>query len=355
MSRFAWQKLPKPFLCLAPLASISDSPFRQICKQFGVDVVFTEMISAEGIAHSSKNTLDLMRFTQKERPLILQLFGKDPQAFAWSGQFIEKLPPRSKPDGIDLNCGCPSRRVKTHGSGITLMTNPKLVNRIIEALAENTHLPLSIKIRAGIEKEKIWASGFIQKISWEKLAAITVHGRYLEEGFSGPIDYQEIKKVKEIVDDKIVIANGGICDRETAQIMLEKTGADGLMIGQGALGNPWVFREIKKGLGKLTPPRPLRLARPAAPSTQSKAGGKHGGRANLPLKRRRNNSLPLPEGVALAQAKLMVKYKGEERGIVEMRKHLLWYFRGFPGARNLRKKLVKVEKLSELQYIIKGY
>ncbi|MDP2918307.1 MAG: tRNA-dihydrouridine synthase family protein, partial [bacterium] len=253
MSRFSWQKLPRPFFALAPLAGISDSPFRQICKEQGADLVFTELISAEALSRCQKKTLDLIAFSQKERPIILQLFGKNPESFAAAARVIENLPAKQKPDGLDLNCGCPARKVKGHGSGIALMRDPDLVNKIIENITKNTALPLSIKIRAGIKKEKIQASEFVSGINWRKLAAITVHGRYFEQGFSGEIDFAEIKKIKKIVGSKIVIANGGIKDYKSGKIMLEKTKSDGLMIGQGSFGKPWVFGEIKQKLVK-TPP-----------------------------------------------------------------------------------------------------
>jgi len=244
MSSFSWQKLPKPFFALAPLAGISDSPFRQICKEYGADLVFTELISAEALSRCQKKTLDLIAFSQKERPIILQLFGKNPESFAAAARVVENLPAKKKPDGLDLNCGCPARKVKNHGSGISLMRDPDLVNQIIHAITINTKLPLSIKIRAGIKKEKIQASEFIQKIHIQNLAAITVHGRYFEQGFSGEIDFSEIKKVKKIVGDKIVIGNGNIKDYESAKIMLERTNSDGLMIGQGSFGKPWIFWEL---------------------------------------------------------------------------------------------------------------
>lgn len=333
MSNFHWQKLPKPFICLAPLAGISDSPFRQICKEFGADVVFTEMISAEGISREQPKTLELTYFSQKERPIILQLFGKNPKSFGRAAQAIQNLSPRKKPDGVDLNLGCPSRRVKTHGSGIALMRDPGLVNKIVAAITANTDLPLSIKIRAGIEKEGIKAASFVLKINWQKLAAITIHGRYLEQGFSGPIDYTEIKKIKRIVGDKTVIGNGGIKDSKSAKIMFKKTDVDGVMIGKGALGRPWVFEKIKKALKRKSPPRKNTL--PLGKECRKEE-------VFAPL-------LPNTIKIALKHARLMIKLKGEEKGIREMRKHLLWYFHNFEGAKGTRKKLTKIETFNDLE------
>ena len=340
MPNFYWQKLPKPFICLAPLAGISDSPFRQICKEFGADVVFTEMISAEGLSREQNKTLELTYFSQKERPIILQLFGKNSESFGRAAQVIQNLPHGKKPDGIDLNLGCPARKVKTHGSGIALMRDPDLVNKIIAAITANTDLPLSIKIRAGIIKEGIKAASFISKINWRKLAAITVHGRYLEQGFSGPIDYAEIKKIKMIVGDKTVIGNGGIKNLRSAQIMFKKTDVDGVMIGKGALGRPWVFEKIKRNFKRKTPQC----------LTEVK-----GGRNTLPLDEDGEKegvfafSLPNTIKTALKHARLMIKLKGEEKGIREMRKHLLWYFHNFEGAKGTRKKLTKIETFRDLE------
>ncbi len=316
MTSFQWKNLSKPFFCLAPLAGISDSAFRQICKECGADIVLTEMVSAEGLSRKQPKTLDLIRFSPKERPIILQLFGKNPESFGRAAEVIENLLPQEKPDGIDLNLGCPSRKVKSHGSGITLMRDPDLVNKIIAAINTNTDLPLSIKIRAGIKKEKITASKFISQINWRKLTAISVHGRYLEQGFSGAVDYLEIKKIKEIVGNKIVIGNGGIKDLKSAKIMLEKTKVDGLMIGQGALGRPWIFEEIKKASAEVFPPPLLNIIK-----------------------------------IALKHTHLIIKLKGEEKGMREMRKHLLWYFRGFTQAKKIRQELVRVQSLNELKGI----
>jgi len=316
MSTFSWLKIERPFLCLAPLAGISDSPFRQIVRELGADLVFTEMVSAKGLVHNSEKTFDLTRFTQKERPIVLQFFGKEPKAFAKAAKIIDELKNSQKPDGLDLNLGCPARKVKAHGSGVSLMKKPKLVNQIIEAIFLNTGLPLSIKIRAGIAKEKITASDFISKINWQKLAAITIHGRTLEQGFSGPINYQQIKKVKQMAEGKIIVANGGICDFESAKTMLRETDADGLMIGQAAFGNPWIFSEIKEK-EKHQPP-----------------------------------SLRDKTKIALKHTKLMIEYKGEKKGVRDMRKHLLWYFKGFEGARRLRKKLTAVSTYRELKSVL---
>lgn len=315
MSSFSWSKLKKPFLCLAPLAGISDSPFRRICKKCWAELVFSEMVSTEGLNTKSPKTLGLLGFTQSERPLIFQLFGKNPQSFAQAVQLIHKLHPQKRPNGIDLNLGCPARKVRTHGSGVALMRKPKLVSQIIQAVVDNTDLPLSVKIRAGISREKVSALSFIQKTAWQKLAAISIHGRTAEQGFSGPINYDQIKKIKKFTK-KTVIANGGIADPQSARIMLKKTGADGLMIGQASFGNPWIFQMIKKELNG---------QRAKAPTLKQKAK------------------------IALYQAKLMVKEKEKIKGVREMRKHLLWYFRGFPGARNLRKKLARVENLADIQ------
>lgn len=311
-------KLKKPLIVLAPIAGISDSPFRQVCKEQGADLTYTELISAEGLSRGQKKTIQLIKFKVKERPIILQLFGKRPEAFGKAAALIENLSKNEKPDGIDLNCGCPAKKVKGHGSGIALMREPELVNLIIKEIQKNTDLPISIKIRAGIKKENIFASEFIKNLDLEKLKMIAIHGRYLEDGFSGPIDYKEIQKVKNLCPNKVVIGNGGILDLESVEIML-KTGVDGLMIGQAAFGNPWIFKEIKLSFtGK-------KFKKPTQ-TEKFKIIKKH--------------------------AKLMVELKGEEKGMREMRKHLIWYFKGIEGAKSLRRELVLIERYRELDSLL---
>lgn len=312
-----WQKIEKPIIALAPMAGITDAPFRQICKSFGADAVYSEMASASAIFYNKKKTIGITRFnSQKESPYIVQLFGDKPEHFKFAAKIIVK---QIRPDGIDINFGCPARKVIACGSGAVLMNNLKLARKIIEAVFEGASgkIPVSIKIRAGVKDIK--ADEFVARIKDLPIAAIMIHGRTLEQLFSGPIDYEMIKKVKkEAGKNIIVLANGGILKPEDARIMLERTGADGIGLAQGVLGKPWLFKQVKDYL----------------------ATGAYKDLDFSEIKK-----------VAIRHAEMMLKKEGKQ-GIIEMRKHLAWYFKGFAGASDLRQKLVRVKTIKEIKNLL---
>ena len=305
-----WQKLNKPIYSLAPMAGVADSAFRQICKKFGADVVYSEMISATAIVYNSKKTLELMEFGKIERPYVIQLFGSKPEHFAIAAKFITK---KVKPDGIDINFGCAVKKVTKQGAGIALMANLKLARQVIEATINNTDLPVSIKIRSQVGK--ITALDFLKHLSDLDIKAVMIHGRTSTQGNSGSVNYKIIKQAKKYFKG-IILANGGVKDKKSADELLKLTGADGIGIGQGALGKPWIFKEVKS-------PQP-------------------------PLSRGSNEILK----VALKHAELAYRLKDKE-GIIEMRKHLCWYVNGMQNASELRKDLVKVESLNDIKKILK--
>jgi len=309
-----WKKLKRPIIALAPMAGITDAPFRQICKSFGADVVYSEMASASAIFFNKKKTIGIARFnSQKESPYVVQLFGDNPEHFEFAAKVIAK---QIRPDGIDINFGCPARKIIACGSGAVLMNDIKLAREIIEATLKGAgSIPVSIKIRAGIKKTS--ALDFVKKIKDLPISAIMIHGRTLEQGFTGQPDYEMIKKVKETAS-VLVIANGGILTPEDAKIMLEKTGADGIGLAQGVLGKPWLFKQIKDYL----------------------AAGKYEEPEFSEIKE-----------IAIKHAELMYKKRGKQ-GILEMRKHLAWYFKGFSGAAELRQKLVRVKTLADIKKIL---
>lgn len=309
-----WQKLARPIIALAPMAGITDQPFRQICKSFGADVVYSEMASASAIFFNKKKTIGLARFnSRKESPYIAQLFGDDPEHFEFAAKVIAK---QIRPDGIDINFGCPARKIIACGSGAVLMNDIKLAREIIEAVLRGAgNIPVSIKIRAGVKKTT--ALDFVKKIKDLPIGAIMIHGRTLDQGFAGAVDYGMIKKVKEAVNIP-VIANGGILKPEDAMLMLEKTGADGVGLAQGVLGKPWLFKQIKDYL----------------------ATGNYQEPEFSEIKK-----------IAIKHAEMMYKKRGKQ-GILEMRKHLAWYFKGFDGAAELRQKLVHVKTLAEIKKIL---
>jgi len=312
-----WQKLKRlrrhgsgqAIYALAPMAGVADSAFRQICKSFGADVVYSEMVSATAMVYNSKKTLELMKFSKKERPFVVQLFGSKPEHFALAAKIVEK---KIKPDGLDINFGCPVKKVARQGAGAVLMNNLKLSREIIAAVIDNTDLPVSIKIRSRVGATT--ALDFLKNLTDLDIKAVMIHGRSMAEGNSGAVDWKTIKAARPLVKG-VLLANGGVKDRVGALELLEKTDADGVGIGQGALGKPWVFSQL------------------AAHSSQ------------LITKK-------IIFQTALKHAKLAEKLKGEP-GIVEMRKHLCWYVSGLPNASALRQKLIKAEKVNDIKKILR--
>lgn len=306
-----WQKLNKPIIALAPMAGITDSAFRLLCRDYGTDVVYSEMISADGLVYGNYKTLELLRFKKEEKPLVIQLFGRRPESFAIAARIISAL----DIDGIDINLGCPAKKVFSHGSGAALMNDLPRAKKIIKAVLDNTSLPVSIKCRASVKG--VTVLDLIKKIKGLPVASLMIHGRSYEGKFSGQIDYEIIKKAKKLFPG-IVLANGGIKTPEDARMMLQKTGADGIGLAQGVLGKPWLFKQIKDYFKK-------------------------GDYCKLSLKETKK--------VALSHAKLMYNLK-PNLAPLEMRKHLAWYMKGFPGASRIRKKLVLTSSLKEIRKIL---
>jgi tRNA-dihydrouridine synthase B len=307
-----WKKFKKPIIALAPMAGITDQPFRQICKGFGADAVYSEMASASAIFFNKKKTIGITRFNSgKESPYVAQLFGDNPEHFLFAAKVIAK---QIRPDGIDINFGCPARKIIACGSGAVLMNDIKLAREIIIATLEGVagKIPVSIKIRAGVKKTS--AFDFIEKVKDLPISAIMIHGRTLEQGFAGAVDYGMIKKVKEAVDIP-VIANGGILKPEDAKVMLEKTGADGVGLAQGVLGKPWLFKQIKEYFAQ---------------------------------EEYKEYGFEEIKKIARKHAEMMYKKRGKQ-GVLEMRKHLAWYFKGFSGAAEMRQKLTRVKTLGEIK------
>jgi tRNA-dihydrouridine synthase B len=317
-----WQQLNKPFVALAPMAGITDAAFRYLCGKSGADVVYSEMISAAGLFYDSERTSGLLDSYRKNggAKFVVQLFGNNPDHFAKAVKIIEK---KIKPDGIDINFGCPVPKIQRAGAGVKLFQDLDRSRQVIEACLRNTKLPISVKTR--VHAGKISILDFIEKIKDLPIAAMMVHGRTLAQGFSGSVDYKVLNRAKKKFLG-IFIANGGINDLKSAKEMFKKTGADGIGIGQTACGKPQIFAEIKNNfIGKKNnTPRPV-----GHPSQEG-------------------NIL----SIAWEHAKLMQKLKGEA-GIREMRKHLCWYVKGMPGAAELRQDFVKVEKLADIKKLLK--
>lgn len=302
---------------LAPMAGVTDLPYRLLCKEQGCDVMCTEMISAKALFYKSKNTRALLMSEPEERPMAVQLFGSEPELMAEMAASIEE-----EFDWIDVNMGCPVPKVVNNGEGSALMKNPSLVSQIVEAMAKKLKKPLTVKIRAGFDDSCRNAVEIAKRIEAAGAAAVAVHGRTREQYYSGKADWTIIRQVKDAVSIP-VIGNGDIFCAADALRMTEETGCDGVMVARGAKGNPWLFREIRALFsGETIPERP----------TYSEI-----------------------REMILRHARLQLRYKGEYTGMREMRKHLAWYTTGCPHASALRGRANAVETMEDLERLVEEF
>ena len=307
-------KIDNPYI-LAPMAGVTDLPFRLLCKEQGAGLLCMEMISAKALQYKNKNTKALLAIHPKEYPVSLQLFGSDPKIISEQAKRIEELPFQI----LDINMGCPVPKVVKNGEGSALMKNPKLVYEIVYQTARAIQKPVTVKIRKGFDDACINAVEIAKIIEEAGGAAVAVHGRTREQYYSGKADWEIIRQVKEAVSIP-VIGNGDVTSGEKALEMRERTGCDGVMIGRGAQGNPWIFHELLEydRTGKL-PPRP---------------------------------SKEQIKETMLRHARLQLEFKGEYLGIREMRKHVTWYTKGMEGSAKLRDDINKVESYAELETLL---
>ena len=307
-------KIDNPYI-LAPMAGVTDLPFRLLCKEQGAGLLCMEMISAKALQYKNKNTKALLAIHPKEYPVSLQLFGSDPKIISEKAKRIEELPFQI----LDINMGCPVPKVVKNGEGSALMKNPKLVYEIVYQTARAIQKPVTVKIRKGFDDTCINAVEIAKIIEEAGGAAVAVHGRTREQYYSGKADWEIIRQVKEAVSIP-VIGNGDVTSGEKALEMRERTGCDGVMIGRGAQGNPWIFHELLEydRTGKL-PPRP---------------------------------SKEQIKETMLRHARLQLEFKGEYLGIREMRKHVAWYTKGMEGSAKLRDDINKVESYAELETLL---
>lgn len=303
---------------LAPMAGVTDLPFRILCKEMGCGLVYSEMVSAKGILYDNKNTTELLEIDEKERPAAVQLFGSDPEILGAMAKKIESYPI----DIIDVNMGCPAPKIVKNGEGSCLMKTPELVGKIVKSLVESQSKPVTIKFRKGFDDAHINAVEIAKIAEANGAAAVAVHGRTREQYYSGKADWDIIREVKKAVHIP-VIGNGDIFTPQDAKNLLEHTGCDAIMVGRGAQGNPWIFKRILHYLetGELLP-------EPTAEERVEKA---------------------------LHHAQMLIAYKGEYVGIREMRKHMAWYMKGLPGAAELRGKLNYAETLAEMEGLLGDY
>ncbi len=297
---------------LAPMAGVSDLPFRLLCKEQGAGLLGMEMVSAKAIMYNSKNTEALMEIHPDEMPVSLQLFGSDADIISEMAKRIEDRPFSI----LDINMGCPVPKVVNNGEGSALMKKPALVREIVSKTVEAVRKPVTVKIRKGFDGEHANAVEIAKAAEDAGAAAVAVHGRTREEFYSGKADWKIIAEVKKAVNIP-VIGNGDVTDGESAKRMLEETGCDGVMIGRAARGNPWIFREVTAYLenGRKEP-------RPGAEEVKD---------------------------VILRHAELQTRYKGEYIGIREMRKHIAWYTAGYPHSAKFRGRINEIEGMEELR------
>ena len=300
---------------LAPMAGVTDLPFRLLCKEQGCGMMCTEMVSAKAILYNNKNTDKLLEVDPRERPVAVQLFGSDPEILSRMAARIEDGPY----DFIDINMGCPVPKVVNNGEGSALMRNPKQVEAILTAMVKALKKPVTVKFRKGFNDREVNAVEIAKIAESCGVAAVAVHGRTREQYYSGTADWDIIRQVKEAVSIP-VIGNGDIFTPEDGKRMLEETGCDGLMVARGAKGNPWIFKRLTHYLdtGELLPP----------PTKEEK------------------------KEMILRHARMQVELKGEYQGIREMRKHVAWSTAGCPGSSALRNDVNLVETLAELEELI---
>lgn len=302
-------------LILGPMAGVTDLPFRLLCKEQGADLVYTEMISAKGIYYQNKNTEQLWKIDESERPAALQLFGSEPELM---GRIAAQIEERNF-DILDINMGCPVPKVVNNGEGSALMKHPELAEKIVSSIVGEIHKPVTVKFRKGFGREDCNAVEFAKRMEGAGASAIAVHGRTREQYYGGKADWDIIRQVKEAVSIP-VIASGDIFTPQDAVRCQEETGCDGLMLARGVRGNPWLFHQIK--------------------AYQEKGE----------LEEKPDFAQVVE--MILRHARMQIEYKGEWLGIREMRKHVAWYTAGYKNSAALRRRVNEVENYEELELLL---
>ncbi len=303
-------------ILLAPMAGITNLPFRLICEKFNPGLVCTEMVSSKGLLYNDKKTEKLLNMKNEKRPVAVQIFGNDIEAMAYSAKKVSKIA-----NLIDINMGCPAPKVVKNGDGSKLMLDIELSRKIIQAVVENSSVPVTVKIRKGWDKEHINCIEFAKMAEQAGACAITIHGRTRDEFYSGTADWEIIKKLKQEVSIP-VIGNGDIKSPQDALKMFEYAGVDGIMIGRAAIGNPWIFMQIQEYL-------------------------KNGKMIEISNEKRLK--------IILEHINLQVEELGENTGIKEMRKHMTYYIKGLKDSSAIRQKINTIETKNELVDCITEY
>ena len=300
---------------LGPMAGVTDLPFRLICKEYGVGLLVTEMVSTRALYYNDKKTERLMEIREEERPVALQIFGNDPDTM---GEVVSRINGHNH-DIIDINMGCPAPKIVRNGDGSALMKSPKLAKAIIESVVKASDKPVTVKIRKGWDDDLINAVEIARIAEWSGADAVAVHGRTREQFYTGKADWSIIKDVKKALSIP-VIGNGDLLSVDDAVRMKAETDCDGFMVARGAQGNPWLLRQISHYLktGEILPdPRPEEKVR-----------------------------------VALKHFDLLVEFKGEHIGVLEMRKHAAWYLKGIRGGAVIRNSINRTTSADTLRSLL---
>ena len=307
-------EIENPFV-LAPMAGITDLPFRELCKEQGAGLLYTEMVSAKAISYRNRNTIPLMEISPGENPVALQIFGSEPELMAEVAKSIEDQPF----DILDINMGCPVPKVVNNGEGSALLKNPELIRKIVSAVSRAIKKPVTVKMRVGFEGEDVDPVETAKIMEDSGAAAIAVHGRTRQQYYSGKADWDTIRKIKE-AGSVPVIGNGDVDSPKKAEAMLKETGCDAVMIGRAVRGNPWIFREMNYYFetGEL-------LSRPSIEELKE---------------------------MILRHARRQIEKKGEYTGIREMRKHVAWYTAGMRHSAGIRRESNLISGYEELKALL---
>ncbi len=307
-------QIENPFV-LAPMAGVTDLPFRKLCKEQGAGLICMEMVSAKAISFHNKNTEALMEIDKCENPVSMQLFGSEPELMARVAAEIEERPF----DILDINMGCPVPKVVNNGEGSALLKNPELIVKIVKSVSSAIKKPLTVKVRIGFENEPVDIVEIAKRVEDAGAAAIAVHGRTRQQYYSGTADWDTIRRVKEAVSIP-VIGNGDVDSPEKAEALIKETGCDGVMVGRATRGNPWIFRELNHYFETGE-----KLARPSVEEVRE---------------------------MILRHARMQIDLKGEFTGIREMRKHVAWYTAGMRHSAALRRETNLVSSYEELEQLL---